>query len=161
MAKELKADHILFEKDLYKQIATITKAHLYKGKFGNQMLLGGFDRIYDCVGKAHSIHNVLRWCKAGGTVLLVGVDFNPSKFDYTPLVFQEVELVGCLAHGMEIYDGERISTFDLVIRLIKEKRLNLNSLVTHRFRLRDYRKALETVTNKRNSHVIKAVFEFD
>jgi len=161
MAEELKADRILAENDLYQQITGITNAHLYKGKFRNQMLLGGFDKIYDCVGKAHSIHNVLRWCKAGGTVVLVGVDLNPSKFDYTPLVFQETELIGCFGHGMETYDGERISTFDLVIGLMKEKRLNLNNLVTHRFRLRDYRKALEAVTNKRNSHVIKAVFEFD
>lgn len=161
MARELKADHIPSDNDLYQQIASITNAHLYRGKFGNQMLLGGFDRIYDCVGKAHSIHNVLRWCKAGGTVLLVGVDLNPSKFDYTPLVFQEVELIGCLGHGMEIYDGEQISTFELVIKLLKEERLNLNNLITHRFKLRDYRLALEAVTNKRNSHVIKAVFDFE
>jgi len=42
-----------------------------------------------------------------------------------------------------------------------ERRVDLGWLVTHRFALADYRAALETVTAKGSSEVIKAVFAFD
>ncbi len=104
-ADKFGADHIISGKDIYGEVAEITSAKHYKGPFNNQMLLGGFDKIFDCVGNGDSIHHALRWCKAGGTVILVGLDVNPAKFDYTPLVFQEIELVGSFCHGMENYNG--------------------------------------------------------
>jgi len=40
-------------------------------------------------------------------------------------------------------------------------RVDLSPLLTHTFALREYREALETVTSKGKSGVIKAVFAFD
>ncbi len=159
-AEKFMADSIIDGKDLYREVAEITNGKLYTGMFNNKMILGGFNKIFDCVGKGDSIHNSLRWCKAGGSVILVGVDLNPSKFDYSPLVLQETELVGSFCHGMENYDGEQISSFDLVIKLLKEKKIDFHGLITHRFRLDDYKNALTHVTQKAESKAIKAVFEF-
>lgn len=159
-AKKFGADHIIGDKDIYRKAAEITQAKHYKGFFGNQMLLGGFDTIFDTVGNGKSLHHALRWCKGGGSVILVGLDVNPAKFDYTPLVFQEVELVGCFCHGMEMYRGENISSFSLVIQLLLEKKLDFRGLVTHRYRLEEYRQALTAVSKKADSRIIKAVFQF-
>lgn len=159
-AEKFGADHIISPKDIYGEIADITNAKHFKGFFNNQMLIGGFDTIFDCVGNNDSIHHALRWCRAGGSVILVGLDVNPAKFDYTPLVFQETELVGCFCHGMENYKGEEISTFDLVIRFLQEKKLDLSGLITHRYRLKNFQQALTAVSQKTSSKIIKAVFEF-
>ncbi len=159
-ASALAANHIVTEGNLYQAMADITNAKRYEGMFNNQMLLGGFDKIFDCVGKGKTIHNSLRWCRAGGSVILVGVDYNPTQFDYTPLMFQEVDFISSFCHGMEYYNGQTISTFDLVLKLQHENKLNLNNFVTHRFSLAEYRRALTTVTNKSRYPVIKAVFEF-
>lgn len=105
-------------------------------------------------------HNSLRWSRAGGTVVVVGVDYNPSQFDYTPLMFLKVDLISGFCHGMEKYDGQTISTFDLVLKLQQEKRLDLSSFVTHRFSLAESRRARTLVTRKSRYPVIKAVFEF-
>lgn len=160
LAKKFGADFILDGKGRYAKIAEITKAKFYSGMFKNETLLGGFDKIFDCVGKGRAIHNSLRWCKAGGAIVLVGVDYNPSKFDYTPIVFQEIEIIGTFCHGMENFSGEKISTFDLTMKLMQQKKLNVDELITHRFTLEDYKKALKIVTDKKSFSVIKAVFEF-
>jgi len=160
-AEQFDADNILSGKNLYQQIAKMTNAHYYKGMFNNQTLLGGFDKIFDCVGKANTIQNSLRWCKANGSIILVGVDYNPGKFDYTPIVFQELNIIASFCHGMENYNGEQISTFDLIIKFLQENKLDLNGLITHRFKLENYSKALKLVTNKKQHQVIKAVFEFE
>ncbi len=160
-ANKYGVDHIIAGRDIYNEVAGITRAKHYKGMFDNQMLLGGFDKIFDCVGNGKSIHHSLRWCKSGGAVVLVGLDVKPSKFDYTPLVLQETELVGSFCHGMENYKGEKISSFELVIELLKRKTINFDGLITHRFKLDDYKKALTAVSKKSDSSVIKAVFEFD
>ena len=159
-AEALGADHILSDKDLYPQIALITKAYHYTGMFRNETLLGGYDKIFDCVGYGQTIHNSLRWCRAGGTVILVGADFNPSKFDYTPSLHQEIDLISSFCHGMENDGGKSISTFEYVINLLQTKQLCLDGMITHRFRLEDYRRAITTVTRKNEYPVIKAVFEY-
>jgi threonine dehydrogenase-like Zn-dependent dehydrogenase len=158
-AKKLGADHIVDSEDMYSEVAEVTNGKLFKGMFNNKMILGGFDKIFDCVGNGSSIHDALRWCKAGGSVILVGIDLNPSKFDYTPLALQETELVGSFCHGMETYDGEKISSFELVIKFLKEKKIDFNGLITHRFTLSDYKKALTEISKKGESGAIKAVFE--
>jgi threonine dehydrogenase-like Zn-dependent dehydrogenase len=62
---------------------------------------------------------------------------------------------------MENYNGEKISTFDLVIQFLQEKKLDFSGLITHRYRLEDYRQALTDVSHKATAKTIKAVFEFD
>jgi len=160
LAQRAGADVILSGRNHYEKIAEITGAKHYAGMFNNHILLGGFHVIFDCVGKGESLHHAARWCKAGGTIVLVGVDYNPSKFDYTPIVFQEIQILGSFCHGQEEFKSEKISTFDLAMRFVTEKKLNLDGLITHRFRLENYRDALRIVTDKKNSSVVKAVFEF-
>jgi threonine dehydrogenase-like Zn-dependent dehydrogenase len=145
--------------DLFEQTAAITGAHLYRGPFGNRTLMGGFDVVYDCVASAATIEQSLRMVRAGGTVVLVGVNLNRVKLDLSPVLLQEVDLIGALAHGMERWEGERISTFDLTARLIREHKVVTDGLITHRFGLDDWREAIRTSVDKR-SGAIKVVFDY-
>jgi threonine dehydrogenase-like Zn-dependent dehydrogenase len=49
----------------------------------------------------------------------------------------------------------------VALRLMAEGKVDLEPLLTHRFRLDDYQEALATVTGKSSSGVIKAVFAFE
>jgi threonine dehydrogenase-like Zn-dependent dehydrogenase len=158
-ARRLGADEVIMGEDGYQATARITGAKLYEGMFGNRMLLGGFDVIYDCVGSAKTLQDSLRWVRAGGAVVLVGVKLAPLKLDLNPIWYQEVDLVGLYAHGAEPWEGGMRPTYDLVVELMRQGKLSVDGLITHRFPLSQWREAINTALDKRNA-TIKVVFDY-
>ena len=144
-AKSKGADETLYagDNEIYEKIASTSGGKIYKGKFGNRTVMGGFDIVYDCVGSSKTIHNALRWVKTRGTVVLVGSMLNIGLFDYTPIWNQEITLIGSEAHGMENYRGEQIPTFALAAQFIQEKKMQVEDLITHTFEPADYQKAID------------------
>jgi len=160
MARRLGADVIIGRgEDAFQAAADITGAKLYAGMFGARMLLGGFDVIYDCVGSAQTTTDSLRMARAGGAVVMVGIKFAPLKADLTPVWYQEVDLVGTYAHGAEVWRGERRHTYDLTIELLRAGQLEAESLITHRFTLENWLKAIRTAQDK-HTGAIKVAFEY-
>jgi len=159
MARRLGADEVVTDGDGYQATVRITGAKLYEGMFGNRMLLGGFDVVYDCVGSASTLQDSLRWARAGGTVVIVGVKFARLKLDLNPIWYQEVDLVGTYAHGAEPWGGESRHTYDLVIDLMRQGKLSVDGLITHRFPLSQWHQAVRTASDKRNG-TIKVVFDY-
>jgi threonine dehydrogenase-like Zn-dependent dehydrogenase len=127
---------------------------------GSTMLLGGFDVVYDCVGTGRTVTDTLRWTRAGGCVVLVGLQFKPLTVDLTPVWYQEVRLLGAMAHGGEVWQGEQMGTFELATRLFQAGKLTTDGLITHRFPLSRWREAIETATSKQRHQVIKVAFTF-
>lgn len=158
-ARKLGADEIIVQEDPYTASARITSGKLYTGKFKNRMILGGFDVVYDCVGSENTVQDSLRWARAGGTVVLAGVSLKPMHVDLTPIWYQEVNLIGLYAHGMEEWTGVKQSTYDLTTDLLLKKKLFIDGLITHRFPLEQWRTAVRTAKNKR-SGAIKVVLDF-
>ncbi len=144
--------------DGYAETARITGARLY-GRRGNRMLLGGFDVVFDVVGIESTLNNALRWTRAGGTVVLVGVHLHRMKLDVTPVWYQEVNLIGSVGHSVMTWNGESISDFELAMRWMQSGQLNTAGLVTHRFALEDYRTAFKVALDKRTYRSIKVVFD--
>jgi threonine dehydrogenase-like Zn-dependent dehydrogenase len=159
MAYRLGAHEVVAGEDGYQATARITGAKLYEGMFGNRMLLGGFDVVYDCVGSAKTLQDSLRWTRAGGAVVLAGVKLAPLKLDLNPIWCQEVDLIGVYAHGAEPWKGEMRPTYDLVIELMRQGKLTTDGLITHRFPLSQWRQAVSTALDKRNG-TIKVVFDY-
>ncbi|MFO7965184.1 MAG: alcohol dehydrogenase catalytic domain-containing protein [Desulfobacterales bacterium] len=157
LARKLGADAIL-SGDPYEAVAAATGGKLYSGALKNRNILGGFDLIYDCVGYSNTIHDSLRWLRAQGDYVMVGNQLSPVNFDQTPIWNQEVGIIGVNAHGCETYNGETISSFDLAIRMIRDGRINLEGLVTHRFPLSSYKEAFK-MFRKKQEPVIKVVFD--
>ncbi len=158
-ARRLGADHVLTGKrDTYRMIAQLTQARHYKGALGNRVLVGGFDVVYDCVGSARTVEDALRWTCAGGAVVVVGVDLNRLKLDLTPVWYYEVDLLGSKISGAEVWNGERVSTFELTVRWFSEGKLTAEGLITHRFPLAAYHEAIATATDKATQS-IKVVFD--
>jgi threonine dehydrogenase-like Zn-dependent dehydrogenase len=123
------------------------------------MLLGGFDVVFDCVGSAQSVQDSLRWARAGGAVVLVGVTLERMRVDLSPVWYQEVNLIGSMAHGMETWNGASQSTYDLTCDLLLRGKLTATGLITHYFRLENWREAIKTAMDKRTG-AIKVVFDY-
>jgi 2-desacetyl-2-hydroxyethyl bacteriochlorophyllide A dehydrogenase len=161
-ATRMGAAHILYMRKSYESVERTTGARLYKGKLGNKMLLGGYDIIFDTVGTQQTIHHTLRWTRAGGTVVLVGLSLHQLKLDLSPIWYQEVSLMGTLGHGMEdwpIGTNQQQSTFAIASELITNGQLRPEKLITHRYPLSDFRAALQAASNKKGNQAIKVVFD--
>jgi threonine dehydrogenase-like Zn-dependent dehydrogenase len=138
---------------LYAQAAERTGAKLYRAPLNRGMLLGGFDLIYDCVGGARTIYDSLRWARARGTVVLVGIDLALLRVDLNPVWYQEVDLIGSNTFGAEHGDGRPRHTFELVIDHLRAGHLSAAGLITHRFPLAEYRTAINTALHKKSGSI--------
>jgi threonine dehydrogenase-like Zn-dependent dehydrogenase len=143
-------------RDLHARMAEAAQARHVKGYFGNEILLGGFDVIYDTAGSDASLNNALRWARGGGRVVLVGINFAPRHIDYTPIWCQEVQLFGINCHATE-QDGR--TSFAHAAQILLEGHIEPGDLITHRFPLAQYRQAVRTFLNKKESGAIKIVLE--
>ena len=142
---------------LYQRLADLTGARYHKGHFGNEILLGGFDLIYDTVGSDRTLTDSLRWVRAGGAVVLQGINFQPGKIDYTPIWNQEIQLLGINSHADE---NPKENSFDLAAKLLVRRDFPpVEELITHRFALDDYKEAIRTFRNKKRTGAIKIVLE--
>lgn len=153
------ADHVFLSgNDGDAEVTQLTGAKLYEGRAGNRMLLGGFDVIFDVVGSETTLNQALRWARAHGTVVLVGVNLHRMRLDVTPVWYQEVDLLGAVGHDIVTWQGESISTFELAMRWMQSGTLRCSELLTHRFPLDLYRQAFAVAVDKRAHRSVKVAF---
>jgi threonine dehydrogenase-like Zn-dependent dehydrogenase len=145
---------------LERQIIGIFGARSLKPVLGKNVIVGGADIVYECVGSPPAVDDALRFAASGGAIVLVGLAGVPHGVDWTPIWLNELTLTGSFCYATEQIGGEGVSTMALALRLMAEGEVDLGDLVTHRFKLSDYQQALDTVTSKGSSGVIKGVFEF-
>jgi hypothetical protein len=154
---------IIYPENSYQQVQQATSAQLYKGLIGNKMLLGGYDVIFDTIGSKRTTQDSLRWTRAGGTVVMIGVNLHQMHIDLTPIWYQEINLIGTMGQGTETWpigsDKQR-STFEIATELIIKEQVKPDELITHRYMLSEYREALMDAKEKVHNRVIKAVFDF-
>jgi threonine dehydrogenase-like Zn-dependent dehydrogenase len=160
LARAFGAEHtFLSSEDGFAHAARLTGARLYAGRRGNRVLLGGFDVIFDVVGIPSTLNNALRWARAGGTVVLVGVNLHRMRLDLTPVWYQEINLLGAIGHDIVTWQGQTLSNFELAMRWMQTGQIKCENLLTHRFPLSAYRQAFATATDKRTHRSIKVAFE--
>jgi threonine dehydrogenase-like Zn-dependent dehydrogenase len=156
-ALRLGADDVLHPKETYKKLPTMLGTEAYKPEIGKPVVMGGADKVFECVGSPGTIEDAIRLVRPGGEVALVGMPPVRSCLDLTALWYKEVGLAGSYAYGEEEYGGEKIKSFQLALRLAPA--IDLETMVGPRFRLRDYRKAIATARAAgRNGHV-RVVFD--
>ncbi len=141
------------------QIAGRTGATIQRARFGNYMISGGYDRIFDCVGSQQSVTECMKWTRARGEVIILGT-LQSGHLDLTPLWFRELRIVGAYGRQKEHFQGRRIGTYQLVLELLEAGKLCASSFLTHRFRLDEYRRALWVAMHKSEFSSIKVAFDF-
>jgi len=144
-------------KKFYKRVAELTGAKMYTPTVTQPILIGGVDRVFDAVGSTSTVHSALRVLANGGWYNLLGIG-KVKKIDWTPVWFKELTIRGIYAYQDDMIGGERMHDFALALRLFAEGKVDLSHLVTHRFSLDEWHKALDTAMNKGREKAIKIVF---
>jgi threonine dehydrogenase-like Zn-dependent dehydrogenase len=145
----------------YASAAQITGAKHFSAPLNKGMLLGGFDVVYDCVGKAGTLGDSLRLARAGGAVVIVGIELAPQRLDHSPIWYQEVDLVGSMVHGVDEWRGRRQHTYAWVIEWLRTGALSVDGLITHRFGFEQHRAAIDASLDKAGERPLKVIFTFD
>lgn len=123
---------------------------------GLPWLAGGVDRVYDTVGSARTLELAVRVTRPRGSVVMVGVS-PPSRFEWTPLYFKELRLLGASGYGVETFDGERRHAFDLYLDLARDRAVDARPIVTHRMPLDQWRDAFLVARDKPRHRSVKVL----
>ena len=160
LASELGADEILSsDKSLYANFCGLTGAESYQPELGKPVLLGGVDVTFDCVASATTIDDALRFTRAQGRVMLVGMPAIPKNIDWTSVWYKELEVSGAYTYGSESYEGAEIRTFTLGIWLLERMGDRLLPLIGELFALKEYRQAIQAALSTGRSGAAKTVFD--
>jgi threonine dehydrogenase-like Zn-dependent dehydrogenase len=120
---------------------------------------GGIDVVYDTVGTAETAEIGVRLLKARGTMVKSGVHA-PERWEWSPLYFKEISWVGSNAFGVEEVDGVRMHGIAHYLRMAEEGRVDLTGMLTHVFRLEQWRDAFTALATQEESGAIKVAFDF-
>jgi len=160
MAMKSGADRLISGGDILKHTIEITGARAYKPMIGKEVLMGGFDKIFDCVASEATLFTSMRALATGGTLSMVGIG-KDVKLDLTPLWLKLQTIKGAYSSGYVNYQGERKHIFEIASWMVKLKKIKLEPLVTHTFKLEDYRRMIEVNLSKGKYSALKTVVSFD
>ena len=162
LARHYGADEVIDSRsDVYTAIAQHTGGTLHKPVIGKRVMMGGGAHVvYECVGSDDALDDSLRLARAGGKVVLIGLSGVTKKVDWTFVWLKEMTVVGTLCSSTEDCAAGRRRCYDLILDWMASGRLDLSPLLTHRFRLEEYKKALAMSFRKSDHRMVKAVFAF-
>jgi threonine dehydrogenase-like Zn-dependent dehydrogenase len=132
-----------------------------EGTGGLPMLHGtrGVRVVYNTVGTPESFAVSIRIAGPRSTVVISGVD-TPGRFEWSPHYFKEINLVGSNAFGVEEWNGKRQHAMRHYFDMIREHRIDVTPILTHRFPLEEYRAAF-LYNHEQGAHeAVKVYFDF-
>jgi len=156
-ALRLGADEVVRPEKTYTTLPATLGTQAYRPEIGKPVVMGGAEKVFECVGSAGTMEDAVRLTRPGGEATLVGMPCVRSCLDLSALWFKEVNLAGAYAYGVEECDGERVRSFELALRIAQE--IELEALVGPRFRLREYREAIAAARASGGEGHVKVVFD--
>ncbi len=159
-ALRLGADEVIASsKMILETVAAKTDSKLLKTSIGKPVIEGGVDVVFDCVGSPETIDNSLRMCRSRGTVVLVATGSSLSGVDPSPLWAKEVKIIGSSMSDVVFnpLNCKKEPSYHMLIEMLAN--LDIESLVTQKFPLEQYKQALRKSINKRDGEVVKVVFD--
>ena len=160
LATKLGVDEVFLasKSTFIRKIARKLGARTVSPPFQDPLLVGGgADIVFDCVGNPSSLTTSLRLLKPKGTLLLIG---QPAilELDWTPLFVKEIILIPSNTFGSELINSEKKRTMQIALDLIASRQVDVSDFITHKFKLNDYKEAIEVASNKSKHGSLKVVF---
>lgn len=141
------------------EVGRLTGADELKPWFGKAMLNGGVDVVYDTVGFPGTVEIGVRITRPRGAIVVTGVEM-PRRFEWTPLYFKEIHLIGSNAFGDEDFEGRRRHAIEIYLDLVRAGRVDVTPILTHRFALSQYRDAFRACYDQGRSGAVKVLFAY-
>jgi threonine dehydrogenase-like Zn-dependent dehydrogenase len=146
---------------LVRQIGAETHAEVLTPWYGMPWLYGGgVDVVYDSVGLPETVEVGIRVVASRGAVVVTGVEM-PRRFEWTPLYFKEVSVIGSNAFGVETFEGRRWHAMEIYLELVRRGLIDGTPILTHRFRLDQWREAFLACGDQGSSGAVKVLFTYD
>lgn len=152
-AAQLGADTVCSPEATLRTVRFETRARLVDARIGAPFLLGGVDISFECTGTASGLADAMACTRAGGTVVMVGMQGRAS-IDLSPAWQRELKLRGAYGYGIEADTGMR--TFAVALeaaRVIRPGRL-----VSDPYVLDDYRDAIAHAAAAGSRGAVKVAF---
>ncbi len=97
----------------------------------------GVDFVAEMSGNPTAMNQGLKSITPGGSMALLGLPDEEVSLDFTnDIIFKGIKMIG-------ITGREMFKTWHIAARLIKEKRLNLEPVITHQFPLEDFARGMD------------------
>jgi threonine dehydrogenase-like Zn-dependent dehydrogenase len=143
---------------LVESVAEAVGAELQVPWRGLPMLNGGVDVIYDTVTSPETLEVGVRVARSRGVISALGVE-PPRRFEWTPLYFKELRLVGSNAFGIEEWDERRQHAMQWYLEWVTQGRVDATPILTHRFALSQWREAFLACHDQGASGAVKVLFD--
>lgn len=124
---------------------------------GRDWLQDGPAVVYDTIGSVQTVETSLRLVATGGTLVISGVE-PPKRFEWTPLYFKEIRVVGSNGFGIEEVGGVAKHAMEHYFDFAAAG-LDLTPVITHRFPLERWREAVLTLKDARHTGAVKVLLE--
>jgi len=146
--------------ELIERVVTETGGELMRPWYGMPWIHGGnLDVIYDTVGLPATVEMSVRLLASRGALVITGVEA-PKRFEWTPLYFKEISVIGSNAFGVEEFEGRRRHAMEIYLELVRDRRIDVTPILTHRFRLDQYVDAFLACGEQGESGAVKVLFSY-
>jgi threonine dehydrogenase-like Zn-dependent dehydrogenase len=151
-ARRMGADQVIAPHEVFQRVRFATGARHLRGP-DRPLLLGGADLTFECTGTAAGLNDAVRYTRAGGTVVAVGMP-GEEQVDWGPIWQRELTVRGAYAYGMEASGRQ---TFQLALEAAKE--LALENLTGPLYGLGAYRDAITYALRAGRLGAVKVAFD--
>jgi threonine dehydrogenase-like Zn-dependent dehydrogenase len=119
---------------------------------------GRVDVVYDTVARPETLEVGVRVLAERGALVQTGVH-TPGRWEYTPIYFKELSLLGSNAFGVEEVGGVRQHAIRHYLDMVRDGRVDISAMLTHRFPLDRWHAALRALADQQGSGAVKVAFE--
>ena len=124
---------------------------------GRDWLQDGPGVVYDTIGSTETVETSLRLLATGGTLVVSGVE-PPKRFEWTPLYFKELKVIGSNGFGIEEVGGVAKHAMQHYFDFVADG-MDLTPVITHRFPLERWDEAVLAVKDSRRTGAVKVLLE--
>ena len=124
---------------------------------GRDWLQDGPAVVYDTIGSVATVETSLRLLTTGGTLVVSGVE-PPRRFEWTPLYFKELHVIGSNGFGVEEVGGIAKHAMEHYFDFIADG-LDLTPVITPRFPLARWDAAVLALKDSRRTGAVKVLLD--
>jgi threonine dehydrogenase-like Zn-dependent dehydrogenase len=169
MAKKFGADQIIDPfpaNKVIEKIGDYLNCDVYYPNKKRPWLIEGVDYLFDTVASKETLETGIRITKArdrtrpgSGTIVVTGVS-SPKRYEWTPIYFKDLRIIGSNAFAVEEFEGHREHAYYHYFRFLEEGRVDPSEMVSHVFPVTQYRDALVATRNQGKSGAMKVVLSY-
>lgn len=122
-----------------------------------EKLRENYDIVFEIVGRKQdkTLQQSIMLVKPHGKIIVLGV-FEKNflgKIPLRDLFYKEVKIIGSNSYGF--FNGK--NEFDIAINLLRKLRIRFSKIITHIIPLKEFKKGLNLIKNKKDSGAIKII----